>query len=527
MTLPAEAPQLLHTNSFARHVQRMQDCEGRYIQLLNKPQDATSLFRKLQQSAQAREHVQQMLANFPPTTLERYLSCVDCFIFLHLAGGSCSPQVSSGTLENYLSASQGSLRQDRGLHRSKLCMWSELWDAMQSSIVRAYTRSTAIKDVRGSVPVPMALVVAWEKAVCDRAAFSQSVRLFLGTALLCTHGSIKFGDIQCAAWSSLQLSTKGLHGTCTATKTTRRGQPFAVTWHGISGRDTQSSWLLQWLAELAELTAPRSRCRQPETAPDFFSQLHPFIAAYLEHCPGQLRNHFTAPSPVGTEHCYHGHRSTGSLGVQRAYSAQHESPACWQLRRNWAWHGTASRRGTIETVLALLPATTLLILCGSSAAGHCNWPPVGGPTAAWQEGDKPLYQSRRSASHRTLQQSVFQVPLSSHQVLSVASWCHPFPASVLTPPSPRIVVSSAPLSSCHPSRLYPHCSFHGGILASSPRRRARAACKGSSRRAPRRASRRLVVVLVATSPRLRLVIAASSHRPRIPLSSPILFQEAV
>ena len=86
-----------------------------------------------------------------------------------------------------------------------------------------------------------------------------------------------------------------------------------------------------------------------------------------------------------------------------------------------------------------------------------------------------------------------------------------------------IVVSSAPLSSCHPSRLYPHCGPHGGILTSSPRRRARAACKGSSRRASsvhRVASSSSL--LVATSPHLRLVIAVS-----LSCCPPILFQEAV
>ena len=223
-----------------------------------------------------------MLAAFAPATLERYLACTDSFIAFHQADGSCTAHVSPAVLADYLSASQSSLTQDRGLHGtspitaikalrwwSKQCMWSELWDAMQSSLVRAYSKNIAIKDVKESLPIPMAVVVAWERAVCDRKSLSQSVRLFLGAALLCTHGSIRFGDIRRTAWSSLQLSTLGLHGTSTATKTTRRGQPFAVTWHGITGRDAQSSWLLSWLAELAELLEPRSQCKLPEQPPDF------------------------------------------------------------------------------------------------------------------------------------------------------------------------------------------------------------------------------------------------------------------
>ena len=58
-------------------------------------------------------------------------------------------------------------------------------------------------------------------------------------------------------------------GTCSATKTTRKGQPFAVTWHAISGRDYQSSWLLKWLAELADLRSQHSKCKAPQAGPDF------------------------------------------------------------------------------------------------------------------------------------------------------------------------------------------------------------------------------------------------------------------
>ena len=69
--------------------------------------------------------------------------------------------------------------------------------------------------------------------------------------------------------ASLQLSTAGLHGICTATKTTRHGQPFACTWHGITGRDFSPSRLLHWLAELASLSAPHSKCKRPAAEPDF------------------------------------------------------------------------------------------------------------------------------------------------------------------------------------------------------------------------------------------------------------------
>ena len=261
VALHAEAPEMIHTSSFARRTQRMQDCESKFLRLLSKLGEATALYRELQQASQAQDHVQQMLANFAPATLKRDLSCRESFVAFHLADGSCSSQVSPAILADYLCIAK--LAQARARHASHLPDHRHQSAAMvvkSMHVVRAAGRhaeqhrphipqSTTIKDVRESIPIPMALSAAWERAVCDRKSFTQSVRLFLGTALLCTRGSVRFGDIQRTAWSSLQLSTQGLHGTCAATKTTRRRQPFAVTWHGISGRDAQSSWLLHWLAE--------------------------------------------------------------------------------------------------------------------------------------------------------------------------------------------------------------------------------------------------------------------------------------
>ena len=174
-------------------------------------------------------------------------------------------------MADYLYAAQRSAAQDTS---PPMCIkslrlwakhsdWRDLQDALQSTLVSAYVKMTRVKDKKESFPIPMAVLAAWERMVCDPKC-TQSQRLLLGPALLCSHASIRFGDVQRVSWSSLQLSTAGLHGVCTATKTTRSGQPFACTWHGITGRDVASSWVLNWLAQLSALQAPHSKCREPE-----------------------------------------------------------------------------------------------------------------------------------------------------------------------------------------------------------------------------------------------------------------------
>ena len=121
---------------------------------------------------------------------------------------------------------------------------------MATPIISSYGQSTACKGKKESYPVPLALVVAFERCVCDTTT-SLCMALFLGAVLLRVHGSANFGDAQRMPWDPLQLSAIALPGTCDQPKSAKQGQPFAVTLHGISGRDPSNSWALHWLGHLA------------------------------------------------------------------------------------------------------------------------------------------------------------------------------------------------------------------------------------------------------------------------------------
>ena len=145
--------------------------------------------------------------------------------------------------------------------------WQELVQVLHSPVISAYSKSTACQDRREAYPVPLSIVVAFEQAVCN-AATPHSIALFMGSVLLGVHGSLRFGDSQHMPWKALQLSTSGLHGTCYATKTTKKGQPFACTWHGLSGKGPDSSWVLHWLGRLARLLAQQAQ-QHSSPQPDF------------------------------------------------------------------------------------------------------------------------------------------------------------------------------------------------------------------------------------------------------------------
>ena len=54
----------------------MDECKYKFMRLLTGFGNVCTLPQDLQQSTEPRAHVRQMLANFAPVTLERYLGCI-------------------------------------------------------------------------------------------------------------------------------------------------------------------------------------------------------------------------------------------------------------------------------------------------------------------------------------------------------------------------------------------------------------------------------------------------------------------
>ena len=219
-----------------------------------------------------------VIRKFAPSTLERYLRIAHQFLSFLESCGVAFSQVSLAAVLDYLAAARASRSQDLEIHRlsatsaikalrwfHKMSQWEQLAQAMHSPVIAAYCSQSTAKDRKEAMPVPMALIAAWEQRVCDPDAPLCTV-LCLRAALLATHASLRFGDIQRVDFSSLSLTASALHGICFATKTTSNGQPFAVTIAGITGRDSASCWPLHWLSALHRAASP---FREQDGDPDF------------------------------------------------------------------------------------------------------------------------------------------------------------------------------------------------------------------------------------------------------------------
>ena len=117
---------------------------------------------------------------------------------------------------------------------------------LTNPLVRAFASPQQNRERKEALPLPLAVLAAWEQKVCS-ADCTPSLRLALGSFLLAAHTSMRFGDIQRIQVRGISLTPHALRGSCWATTTTKLGQPWACTLFGLTGRDEKSSWVLSWL----------------------------------------------------------------------------------------------------------------------------------------------------------------------------------------------------------------------------------------------------------------------------------------
>ena len=239
----------------SQEMTRKEACISAWQEILQTLGSASSLHSSITNSKYPDALLRKSLDKFTAGTLERYIASTRQFLdFLGLSSRTIA-SLDVAFLADFLHACENSLEEDREVCKigprpilkalswlSRIAEVPALQPIMQASLIRAFlTQPTT--DRKEALPLPMAVVVAWEKYICSPHC-PQDLRLFLGGLLLALHGGLRFGDLQRIRLNSLSLTSTSLRGVCWQTKTTKRGQPFAVTLHGISGRALESLWVL-------------------------------------------------------------------------------------------------------------------------------------------------------------------------------------------------------------------------------------------------------------------------------------------
>ena len=264
----------------SQETSRKEACLSVWHELLQILGSASSLYSSLANSKYPEALLKKSLEKFTAGTLERYIAAAKHFLdFLGLSNRTIA-SIDVAFLADFLHACENSLEEDRDVCKIgprpilKALSWlgrhaevSALQPLLQASLIRAFLTQPS-SDRKEALPLPMAVVVEWEKYICSPHC-PQDLRLFLGGLLLALHGGLRFGDLQRIRFNSLSLTSHSLRGVCWQTKTTKRGQPFAVTLHGISGRALDSLWVLPFLRAVQSAWLATESAMGLSVVPDF------------------------------------------------------------------------------------------------------------------------------------------------------------------------------------------------------------------------------------------------------------------
>ena len=220
----------------SQEMTRKEACLSAWQEILQTLGSASSLHSSITNSKYPDALLRKSLDKFTAGTLERYIASTRQFLdFLGLSNRTiASMDVAVAFLADFLHACENSLEEDREVCKIgprpilKALSWLSrieevpaLQPIMQASLIRAFlTQPTT--DRKEALPLPMAVVVEWEKYICSPHC-PQDLRLFLGGLLLALHGGLRFGDLQRIRLNSLSLTSTSLRGVCWQTKTHKKG----------------------------------------------------------------------------------------------------------------------------------------------------------------------------------------------------------------------------------------------------------------------------------------------------------------
>ena len=165
--------------------------------ILHRIEHDCSLHAQLASSRHFAEHLSRLLAPFSVGTLRQYLNACLNFTNFWAMRKSAGLPLDVSFVADFLLAALASKEEDRDVHKgspimcikalrwlSEIIAWHDLQQVLGSSVVLAYGKQVVPKDKKEATPIPMALLAAWERAVCSPNT-RLSTRLVLGTVLAC------------------------------------------------------------------------------------------------------------------------------------------------------------------------------------------------------------------------------------------------------------------------------------------------------------------------------------------------------
>eukprot|EP00435_Cladocopium_sp_Y103_P021603 s1980_g5.t1 len=219
--------------------------------VLDSLANCSELYRQFRHTEHWEQIVAQSLAHVGPSTLDLYSRGVILLQqWMSLLSVSWI-QLDRSVLVTIMMRVRTAARHDAQINRIQpKSFLQSLSTLLASEIMSSFLKGSGdVGQRKEALPLPFAVLVAWERAITQDLV-SNWTKLLLGGFLLAIWASLRFGDLQRCDVDSLNLANAILRGSCFQTKVTKQGQPFAVILAGFTASSSTTSWVAFWLRQL-------------------------------------------------------------------------------------------------------------------------------------------------------------------------------------------------------------------------------------------------------------------------------------
>jgi hypothetical protein len=197
------------------------------------------------------DHRLRVISKFAPSTLQSYFRIWKRWNEFARQLAVCPFQPDSAFLADFLAEhAHGPLLVATAYHKGLTWMarhaqLSELFQALQTAVCKAYLQSSVIRERRESAPLPLSFVVFLEKMVLSRTTSAGDI-LQLGALLFLIWSSLRWSDALWVDPNSLTIQQHAVFAMASHTKTTNRGMPIACYAFGLLGHHGTTCWAQLW-----------------------------------------------------------------------------------------------------------------------------------------------------------------------------------------------------------------------------------------------------------------------------------------
>ena len=221
-----------------------------WVEILQWFGETSSFFMEIRHSEKFRHFAVVVLDAFAPSTMAKYLTCLQSFckvcddLRINIQDLTSVQVLDIAQMGKRNSGASGGLILKSLKWIFKHANISSL-SIMDSPLIAHWDKSKIPRDRAEALPLPLYVIIAWERRLLEKGC-TLLEKLLLGSFLLMVWSGLRYSDLQRTIWKSISYNFAELRAICWRTKTCTKGQPYGLLASGFLSRGDHN-WLFVFL----------------------------------------------------------------------------------------------------------------------------------------------------------------------------------------------------------------------------------------------------------------------------------------